>query len=67
MDEGGLSGFGLSDGFQADAAPSAKLEPDFHHLNAGKLIEQLPGKATMTWASTRLGVKCQIGRMARSL
>ena len=21
----------------------------------------------MTWASTRLGVKCQIGRMARSL
>ena len=42
MDEGGLSGFGLSDAFQADAAPSAKLEPDFHHLNAGKLIEQLP-------------------------
>ena len=42
MDEGGLGGFGLSDAFQADAAPSAKLEPDFHHLKAGKLVEQLP-------------------------
>ena len=42
MNKGGLSGFGLSDAFQADAAASAKLEPDFHHLNAGKLIEQLP-------------------------
>jgi hypothetical protein len=42
MDEGGLGGFGLSDALQADAAPGAKLEPTFHHLNAGKLIEQLP-------------------------
>jgi len=42
VNKGGLSGFGLSDAFQADAAASAKLEPDFHHLNAGKLVEQLP-------------------------
>ena len=42
VDEGGLRSFGLGDAFQADAAASAKLEPDFHHLDAGKLIEQLP-------------------------
>src|SRR4029453_10075316 len=29
--------------------------------------KQYPRKATMTWASTRLGAKCRIGRMARSL
>jgi hypothetical protein len=42
VDEGGLSSFVLSDAYQADAAASAKLKPDFHHLNAGKLVEQLP-------------------------
>jgi hypothetical protein len=42
VDKGSLSSFGLSNAFQADAAASAKLKPDFHHLNAGKLVEQLP-------------------------
>lgn len=42
VDKGGLSGFGLGDAFQANAAASAKLKPDFHHLDAGKLVEQLP-------------------------
>ena len=30
----GLIGFGLGDAFQANAAASAKLKPDFHHLDA---------------------------------
>ena len=42
VNKGSLSGFGLSDAFQANAAASAKLEPDFDHLNAGKLVKQLP-------------------------
>ena len=42
MNECGLRSFGLSNAFQADAATGAELEPDFHYLDAGKLVEQLP-------------------------
>jgi len=42
MDKGGLGGSGLGDPFQADAAAGWRLEPDFDHLDAAKLVKQLP-------------------------
>ena len=42
MDKGGLGSFGLSNPFQADAATGSQLEPDFDHLDAPKLVKQLP-------------------------
>ena len=37
VDKGGLSGFGLGDAFQANAAASAKLKPDFHWSSPEKV------------------------------
>ena len=42
MDKGGLGSFGLSNPFQADAPAGSQLEPDFDHLDAPKLVKQLP-------------------------
>ena len=41
MNKSGLSSFGLSHPFQADAAAGAQFEPDFDQLDAGELVKQL--------------------------
>ena len=41
MNKSGLSSFGLSHPFQADAAGRRAIEPDFDQLDAGELVKQL--------------------------
>ena len=42
MHKGSLGSFWLGDALQADAAAGAQFEPNFHHLDAAKLVKQLP-------------------------